>query len=49
MSKAVGEADESGTWIFENVRTVWKYNYARFTHCDNRPPWEIVIRILSAK
>ena len=33
----------------ENIRTVWKHNYARFTHCDNRPPWEIVIRILSAK
>lgn len=48
VSKEVGEADDSGTWICEGLKRALR-SMEVHTHCDNRPPCEIVKRILSAK
>lgn len=50
VSNAVGEAADSGTCIWDIIINIANVeNIIAYTHCANRPPWETVSKILSAK
>jgi hypothetical protein len=45
----VGEAEDSGTCICVLISELLVDTQKQFTHCANRPPCEMMIKILSAK